>query len=260
MTARHRLGDLPDLGPAAIAIGVFDGVHHGHQSLVLAVEGAARQVGARGVMIVIDPHPDEVFGSSGSVTRLTSVSRTAELLESYATVGVVVVEFDRGVAALAPDEFLAALSPGLDVRAVVMTDESRFGRARSGTPERVREIGDDRGFELVLAPLVEVDGVRVSSTRVREAVQRGDLPLAGALMGRPHAVDGVVRERSARDLELVPPYAATLPPPGEYRGTITPDNRAGIGPEPTRVSVDAGRILVDRAAPAAGEQVRVTFA
>lgn len=263
MAARHRLGDLPDVGPAAIAIGVFDGVHRGHQALATAVERAAGPLGARGVMVVIDPHPDEVFGNSDGVERLTSVARTSELLTSYAEVEVVVVEFDRRVAALTPDEFLAALSPGIEVRAVVMTEESRFGRARSGTPDRVREIGEERGFELVLVPLVEMHEERVSSTLVRDAIRRGDLDRARDLMGRPHAVDGVIGARADGRRQqgvLEPAYAAALPPAGEYRVTVRAIGPSGVESEPADVSVDGSRIFLDAAVARPGDPVRITFA
>ena len=264
MQARHRLGELPRIGRVVVMIGVFDGVHRGHQSLAAAMRTAARQRGARGVALVIDPHPDEVFAPERPVARLTGLERTAALLASEGVDEVVVVEFSRDVAALTPEAFLDSLGPGIEPVGVLMTEESRFGRQRSGTPDVVRGIGERRGFDVVLAPLVEAAGGVISSSRIRSLIAGGRLAEARELLGRPHAADGLLEPTSADGgawSSLVPAYPAALPPEDAYSVTVTPLGEPPGSSWPAQARVQGGSLLVEMPAQPSGERpVRVDFA
>ena len=132
---------LPAIGPAAITLGAFDGVHLGHRHLAGATVAAARQRGAAAVAIVFTPHPDEVVRPGTVVERLLPPELTLERLAATGIDHVVPVRFDEALRSLEPGNFLAALAPAIQPRAIVMGIDSAFGRRRAGTIERVTEIG-----------------------------------------------------------------------------------------------------------------------
>ena len=231
-------------------MGVFDGVHVGHRTLLAQTTAIAAPSGLASVVLVFDPHPDEVIGRAGVVPRLTSVERTAELISQEGVDHVVVLAFDSGVSALSPEAFIDGLAPGIELRALVMTPDSRFGHRRAGTPERAAEIGADRGFRVQMAELVEADGVVVSSSRIRSAVAQGDLATAARLLGRPHALEGRVTrpaspaagEGSASPVPLECAYHPALPGPGRYQGRLH-DAADGIGAPIVTLDVGAAEAV-----------------
>jgi riboflavin kinase / FMN adenylyltransferase len=213
-------------GPVAVVLGVFDGVHRGHQALLSAVREAAAARGARPTALVFDPPPIEVIRPGHVVDRLAPL---AENLERIRESGVepVPLRFTEAVREMAPEDFLDALAPGLQVVAVVMTADTSFGRDRSGTPERLTQSGPAHGFEVVVIE-PELDDGPISSTRIRKAVAEGNLDEATRLLGRRPAVTGtVVRgEGRGRDLgfptaNLTFPYRPAMPSLGIYSGLVT---------------------------------------
>jgi riboflavin kinase/FMN adenylyltransferase len=211
------------IGPAALALGVFDGVHRGHQALLAAAREAAAARGARPVALVFDPAPVEVLHPDRTVARLAPL---AENLAHIAVAGVrpVAIRFDEALRDLSAEDFLDRLGPGIRPVAVVMTPDSAFGKDRAGTPEHLATAGAERGWEVVrLDP--EVDGGVISSTRIRRAMADGDLPGASNLLGRFPALTGTVVRGDGRGRELGFPtanlafgYAAALPALGIYAG------------------------------------------
>jgi riboflavin kinase/FMN adenylyltransferase len=221
----EEVATLP-AGPAAVVLGVFDGVHRGHLALLSAVREAAAARGARPVALVFDPPPVEVIRSGQVVERLAPLVDNLGLIRD-AGAEPIAVQFDEGVREMAPEDFLDALAPGLQVAAVVMTPDTAFGRDRSGTPERLTESGPAHGFEVVVIEPEEDDGP-ISSTRIRRALGNGNLTQATRLLGRRPSMTGeVVRgEGRGRDLgfptaNLAFAYRPALPPLGIYAGLVT---------------------------------------
>lgn len=229
-----RLG-VPSIGPAVITLGVFDGVHRGHRHLLDVTTRAARARGAASVALIFAPHPDEVIRAGTRVPRLLPPSETLARLRSLID-HAVEIRFDDELRALPPEDFLGALRPGIELRAIVMTPESAFGSRRAGTPERVARIGAERGFEVVAAePLVHA-GAPVSSSRIRAALESGDVEEAGALLGAAPLLRGVVVHGDRRGRELGFPtanlafdYVPALPALGIYLGRVSVPER-GVGP------------------------------
>jgi len=210
-------------GPAALALGVFDGVHRGHRALLSGVREAAAARGARPVALVFDPPPIEVIRPGEHVERLAPLPENLGRIRD-AGVLPIPLRFDASVRELPPEAFLEALAPGLRTAAIVMTPDTAFGRGRSGTPSHLTDIGADRGFEVILID-PELDDGPISSSRIRRALAKGDIPGAARLLGRRPSVRGEVVRGDSRGLELGYPtanlafgYRPALPALGIYAG------------------------------------------
>jgi len=249
---------MPAVGPAVITLGVFDGVHRGHRHLLAATAAAAHERDAASVAIVFTPHPDEVIRPGTVVPRLVPPDVTLDRLRD-AVDHVVEIPFDERLRALEAHQFLESLAPAMELRGIVMTPGSAFGRRRGGTPDRVAEIGAGSGFDMILVEPLIADGEPVSSTRVREALASGNVKHAHDLLGAAPVLRGTVVHGDQRGRELGYPtanlafdYPPALPALGIYTGRVHVPER-GVGPDhPALVSVgkrptfhDDGRILVE---------------
>ena len=255
----HALDALPQVGPAALTLGVFDGVHRGHAALLEATVRAAEEHGVAGAALIFHPHPDEVLRPGTVVPRLTPVATVLERIGGDCGVAwPLAVRFDDALRQRGAEEFVAALAPAVELRTLVMTPDAAFGRGRGGTVARMRELGAERGFEVVTVEPVLIGGEIVSSTRIRAAVAAGDIGLARSL-GYPPRLEGtvVVGDRRGRSLgfptaNLAFDYAPAMPALGIYVGRVAVPER-GVGPEhPALVSVgvrptfhDEGSVLVE---------------
>jgi riboflavin kinase/FMN adenylyltransferase len=181
-----------------LAIGNFDGVHRGHQHVL---EDALRFARARGwpmAVLTFDPHPALVLGRAVP-PPLTTLERKAQLLRRIGVDEVVVKHFDTAFAALSPERFVTDLLEGvLGARAVVVGQNFRFGHARAGDRDMLERLGQSHGFEVRSFELAGDAVGAYSSTRVREALARGDLKDANHVLGRPHAFSGIVAQGDQR--------------------------------------------------------------
>jgi riboflavin kinase/FMN adenylyltransferase len=233
----HPIGQLPRVGPAVITMGVFDGVHRGHALLIEATRSAAAAAGARSVALVFDPHPEEVLRPEVPVARLAPLRENIARITQLGIDDVLPLRFDHGVRALGPDEFLSALAPAIDLRGLVMTTESAFGRDRAGTVLRMREIGAEQGFLVTTVEPLEAGGQRISSSRIRALIAAGDIEAARELLGHAPTLVGRVVRGDGRGRELGFPtanlafdYRPALPSLGIYLGLVSVPER-GVGPE-----------------------------
>jgi riboflavin kinase/FMN adenylyltransferase len=218
----YRIDALPHVGPAAVCMGAFDGVHRGHVALAEITASAARARGAASVALVFEPHPDEVVRPGTVVPRLAPLGENLRRLAAAGIDRVLVVRFDATLRALEPEAFLAAMAPGVTLRALIMTPESAFGRDRAGTPEAMRTLGARAGFDLVLADdIVRDGGAPISSARVRAALRTGDVSTAIRLLGHPlHHEAAGERGTEPGSLVLRFAYPAALPGPGHYPASV----------------------------------------
>lgn len=252
------LRSLPEIGPAAVCMGVFDGVHRGHEALLGAAVAAAAELGTAAVALVFDPHPDEVIHSGTRVPRLAPPTVVQQRARVLGIDHALLIRFDDVLRERTAEEFLADMSPAIAVRALVMTPESAFGHTRGGTVERMAEHGRQVGFAVRVVEQLVMDGERVSSTRLRQAVTAGDLATV-ARLGRPAYLQGTVIDGDHRGRELGYPtanlrfdYTPAMPPLGVYAGRVSVPER-GVGPgHPALVSIgtrptfhDKGRLLVE---------------
>ena len=251
--------ELPEIGAAAVTMGVFDGVHRGHRHLLAATRDAAAARGVRSVAIVFDPPPLEVLHPGTRLARLAPLEVNLERIGAAGVDAAVALRFDAQTRNLSAEAFVAELAPAMDLRALVMTPGSAFGRDRGGTPDAMRGVGARRGFELVIVEPLHVGGEAVSSTRARASIERGDLADATSLLGAAPFLRGTVVAGDRRGRRLGFPtanlafdYLPALPPLGVYVGRVAVVDR-GVGPgHPALVSVgvrptfhDAGSLLVE---------------
>lgn len=208
---------------ALVVIGNFDGVHRGHQAVLRAVHAQAEERRLLARMLTFEPHPAVTLGR-GAPPRLTTIERKIELVaQACPGIDVVVREFTKEFASQSPEAFVDnVLIRELDTRLVMVGQNFRFGKGRSGGIDDLVRFGADRGFEAVAEPLVSDDQGAWSSTRVRACIAEGDMEGAEEILGHPHALSGVVVKGDQRGRTLgfrtanIADAPEAMPPFGVY--------------------------------------------
>jgi riboflavin kinase/FMN adenylyltransferase len=200
-TILHDFAAWPH-GPLHVAIGVFDGVHVGHQALIATIAERARADHGTAVAVTFDPLPIELLAPGAPPSALTDIEERCTLLAKAGAGAVAVLHFTHELAALEPDEFVRRLAAAGEVRDVLVGADFQFGRDRSGDVDVLTSLGKMYGFRVDVAPAVSIDGRVVSSTRIRNALLAGDVADAARLLGRPYAVTGVVEHGDKRGRAL----------------------------------------------------------
>lgn len=217
---------MESLGPAVAALGVFDGVHLGHQALVRDAVGIARSRGVSSVVVTFDRDPDQVVTPASAAPQLLSLDdKLAELSRLEADV-VLVMPFTPQLASTAPLAFLDEVLLGaMAPEAVVVGYDFRFGHRAEGDVDVLVRYGADRGFTVVAHELVRDADGPVTSTRIRAAIVDGEVRLAARLLGRPHRLHGEVVHGRGVGASLHAPTAnivtdafAAVPGDGVYAG------------------------------------------
>ncbi len=205
----HHGPPRPGLAPAcAVTIGNFDGVHRGHQAMLALLINEARHRGVPSCVLTFEPHPRDHFARLHRKPELAParIATLRDKLTELARCGVdecVILKFDERLSSLPPDQFIEdVLVRSLGARYVLVGDDFRFGAKRAGDYAMLDSAGSRRGFDVARMNSYEVHGLRVSSSAVREALGRGDMAGAAALLGRPYSISGhVVHGRKlGRDL------------------------------------------------------------
>lgn len=188
-----------------LTIGNFDGVHLGHQQILQRVSQMASQRDLRSTVMLFEPQPREWFDPDNAPTRLMSLRDKAVSLKARGVDQLLCVRFDQEFRSLSASQFVDdLLVTGLGVDFLVVGDDFRFGRGRDGDFAFLKSAGQQQGFTVEATPTCELDGSRVSSTRVRQALATGELDQATRLLGRPFHISGRVRQgdRIGRTLDV----------------------------------------------------------
>ena len=187
-----ELASVP--GPVFASIGVFDGVHLGHQALIARAQADAAAVGGSAIVITFDPHPARVLRPDRAPRLLTSTRHKAALIERLGVSHLLIIPFTPEFAAQEPEAFVSDLKQACQPLSEICVGHAWcFGKQRRGNLAMLKTMGDQFGFHEVGIPAVEVDGEIVSSTRIRAAVESGALAKASRLLGRDFSILGTVQ-------------------------------------------------------------------
>jgi riboflavin kinase/FMN adenylyltransferase len=239
-----------DLGRTVVTIGMYDGVHRGHQKLIGAAVSRARAMRRPCLLLTFDPHPAEVVRPGSHPAILTAMDRKAEIVAELGVDAMCVLPFTAEFMRLSPETFThTVLVEHLHAAQVVVGENFTYGHRAAGTVESLTVEGRRFGFavEGVALAAVEDDDVTISSTYIRACVAAGDVVPAARALGRPHRVDGIVVRGERRGREMgyptanveSPPFTA-IPADGVYAGHLVPlDRRSGASRErfPAAISV-----------------------
>lgn len=265
----------PGPAGASLAIGVFDGVHLGHQTVIGRAVETARQLGSKSAVITFDRHPNAVVAPKHVPPLIYPLTKKLEVLASLGVDAACVIRFDKIFSEISGEEFVRCLARDASpLRAVCVGETFQFGCKRSGDVELLRMLGAELGFEVHALPDVSLNGQPVSSTRIREAIRAGDFDLAGVLLGRPYSLSGVIVPGARLGQKLGFPTAnlnvagSLVPPAGVYAAEAIFDNKkyraaVNIGNRPTVYSAESGLTveahLLDFARNIYGEELELTF-
>lgn len=246
MEILRHLDDHSLASPGAVAtLGNFDGVHRGHQALVRSAVEDARRLGAPSVVLTFEPHPLKVLAPARAPSLLLSHKDKMELLQSLGVDVVVIQKFDAAFASLSALDFVArVLVERLRIKKIWVGRDLRFGQGRKGNVDDLQRWGAENGFDVGVVEPVLLDGVRVSSSRVRQLVEAGRVDEAAPILGRYHFVSGKVVGGQRRGKDLGFPTAniarrtEVLPADGIYatlfqRGAKRHFSASSIGTNPT---------------------------
>ncbi|MFA4940729.1 bifunctional riboflavin kinase/FAD synthetase [Brevundimonas sp.] len=221
---------------AAVAVGAFDGVHRGHQAVIAGARDAAERLGAPLGVVSFDPHPRRWFQPEAASFRLMTADQMAEALAPLGVDILYLLPFDAEMAGMTDAAFAErVLSEGLGIRHAAVGFDFTFGKGRSGSPEGLRTYGEQLGFTVSVAErLDDADGLKLSSSAVREALKAGDMARAAAILGRPFAIRGEVIHGDKRGRTIGVPTANI--PLNDYM-------RPAYGVYATRSRLPDGRII-----------------
>jgi riboflavin kinase/FMN adenylyltransferase len=273
------LNAIPELaavrGPVYLAIGVFDGVHLGHRSVLTRALEDARSGQGTAIAVTFDPHPVKILRPQAAPRLLTATGHKLRLIHSLGIETVLVIPFTREFAATAAEDFVRELHAACNpLREICVGHEWSFGKDRAGNLKMLAKMGGQLGFEEVGVPAVRIDGEVVSSTSIRAAVETGELDRAARLLGRPYSVLGTVVRGDGLGKKLgfatanVSAHNEQFPPNGVYAVQATLRGKpiagaANLGVRPTLQGATGERILevhlLDFDGDVYGEELEVTF-
>ncbi|WNW11961.1 bifunctional riboflavin kinase/FAD synthetase [Pseudomonas sp. DTU_2021_1001937_2_SI_NGA_ILE_001] len=255
-------------------IGNFDGVHRGHQAILARLRERAVELGVPSCVVIFEPQPREFFTPDSAPPRLARLRDKIELLRGEGVDRVLCLSFNQRLGGLSATEFVdTILIDGLGVKHLEVGDDFRFGHDRSGDFDFLRQAGAAQGFSVEAAQTVEIDGMRVSSTKVRDALGQADFTLAEHLLGRPFGIAGRVLHGQKLARQLGTPTANVqlkrrrVPLSGVYLVSTLIDGKAwpgvaNIGVRPTVAGDGSAHLevhVLDFAGDLYGRRLTVVF-
>jgi len=228
-----------------LTIGVFDGVHLGHQRLITELIKQARQKKLLAGVITFRQHPEDLFTAGKKLPFLTDMKTRTMLLKEEGVDFIVTLSFNKELAALSARQFIELLKRHLRMRGLVIGADFALGKGREGDTGAIRQLGNELGFSVTVVPPLEINGEVVSSTALRKALADGNIDKIKELTGRPYSLHGKVVEGAGRGEGLGFPTAnmdvksgQALPPDGVYVGLTRFNGRVyqsmtNIGRNPT---------------------------
>jgi len=248
-----ELSHLP--GPLFLAIGVFDGVHLGHQAVISTSAEHARVSNGTPVVVTFDPHPEKILRPEKAPHLLTATPHKIALIRALGVRHLLIIAFDRQFAATEPEDFVQWLvHHSKPLREICVGHEWSFGKDRRGNLELLTKLGAKFDFNVVGFPPVTVNGEIVSSTAIRRAVATGDLKKAAAMLGREYTILGTVVHGDDLGKKIGFPtanlsaHSEQFPPNGVYFAEVILEGErlpgvVNLGLRPTMSSGKSDRVL-----------------
>jgi riboflavin kinase/FMN adenylyltransferase len=206
-----------------LTVGVFDGVHRGHQSIIRPMVQAAHENGALAAVLTFDPHPAIVLGGRSAIKCLTTPDERADLLGRLGVDLVITLSFTRALAATPAAEFMTELKDRLGLKELWIGYDFALGKDREGNAARLAELGGQLGYRVHVVEAVADESGVISSTTIRKLVTTGEVAEAARLLGRPYRLGGPVMRGDGRGhrigvptANLAVPAAKAFPPNGIY--------------------------------------------
>ena len=221
------LRSIPELaqvpGPVFLAIGVFDGVHLGHQAVISTATRHAAEAGGTAVVVTFDPHPAKILRPEKSPRLLTATQHKIALIRGLEVSHLLVLTFDRELASTSPEDFVRQLvAAARPLREICVGQEWSFGKNRAGNLALLQKLGAEFGFNVVGVEPVTSNGTIISSTAIRHAVEMGDFATTRRMLGRDYTILGTVEEGKHLGSSLGFPtanlsaHSEQFPPNGVY--------------------------------------------
>jgi riboflavin kinase/FMN adenylyltransferase len=248
-----ELSHLP--GPLFLAIGVFDGVHLGHQAVISTSAKHARESNGTPVVVTFDPHPEKILRPEKAPHLLTATPHKIALIRTLGVRHLLIITFDRQFAATEPEDFVQQLiRHSKPLREICVGHEWSFGKNRRGNLKSLTRLGSKFDFNVVGIPPVTVNGEIVSSTTIRRAVESGDLEKAAAMLGREYTILGTVVHGDNLGKKIGYPtanlsaHSEQFPPNGVYFAEAILDDEkfqgvVNLGVRPTMSGDRSDRVL-----------------
>jgi riboflavin kinase / FMN adenylyltransferase len=250
----HILRSIPELaevpGPVFLAIGVFDGVHRGHQAVISTAARHAKEAGGTAVVVTFDPHPAKFLRPEKSPRLLTATEHKIALIRALGVSHLLVLKFDRELASTSPVDFVRQLvAAAKPLREICVGQEWSFGKDRAGNLALLKKLGAQLGFHVVGVEPVTSNEAIVSSTKIRRAVEAGDFASAARMLGRDYTILGTVEEGKHLGRGLGFPtanlsaHSEQFPPNGVYaaEGMLEGETVQGVVNLGVRPTVADGR-------------------
>ncbi|HEY1581628.1 MAG TPA: bifunctional riboflavin kinase/FAD synthetase [Chthoniobacterales bacterium] len=248
-----ELAEVP--GPVFLAIGVFDGVHRGHQAVISTAARHAEEAGGTAVVVTFDPHPAKILRPKESPRLLTATQHKIALIRTLGVSHLLVLKFNRELAGTVPADFVRQLvAAARPLREICVGQEWSFGKNRAGNLALLKELGAQLDFMVVGVEPVTSHGEVISSTAIRKAVEAGDFAAATRMLGRDYTILGTVEEGKHLGRSLGFPtanlsaHSEQFPPNGVYaaEGSLDEKTMRGVvnlGVRPTIEDGSPQRVL-----------------
>jgi riboflavin kinase / FMN adenylyltransferase len=276
MNIIHAAAELkPGPGGVCVAIGVFDGVHLGHQRVLGQARQDALQPGATSVVVTFDCHPNAVVAPQNVPPLIYPLAKKLRVVASLGLDAACVIHFDKPFSEISGEQFIRGLARDFkSIRGICVGETFMFGCRRSGNVALLKTLGGELGFTVEAMPDVSTGGQPVSSTRIREAVRAGQFDLAAQLLGRTYTLCGEVIAGARLGRKLGFPTAnlnaagILVPPAGVYAADAQVNGKThraavNIGHRPTMYSAEGGLCveahLLDFAEDIYGREIELTF-
>jgi riboflavin kinase/FMN adenylyltransferase len=253
------LRSIPELerlrGLLFLAIGVFDGVHRGHQAVISTSADHARAANGTPVVVTFDPHPEKVLRPDRAPHLLTATEHKIALTRELGVGNLLIIHFDKQFAATEPEDFVAALvNHSKPLKEICVGHEWSFGKNRRGNLDLLKKLGAKFDFEVIGIPPVKVENSVVSSTAIRRAIENGDFAKAAVMLGREYTILGIVTHGDSLGKKIGFPtanlsaHSEQFPPNGVYAAEAKIDNELhrgviNLGVRPTISSGKSERVL-----------------